>query len=698
MRMAERLAIGQRLRDTGRNDKWKWFAKRAAAAQIPRVKKKVATLLLMLLVSLPSLWAQGPAPSPLLSPAPVLQPATPLPELALAHELTKPDLEAFLDALIPAQLQSRDIAGAVISVVKDGQVLLAKGYGYADFAAKKPVIADQTLFRPGSISKVFTATAVMQLVEQGKLDLDRDVNDYLDFAIPKTYAEPVTLRRILTHTAGFEETLKNLFVPSASAMRPLREYLIGAMPARIFPPGSVPSYSNYGLTIAGYIVERVSGEPFDKYVAAHILTPLRMEHSSFAQPLPENLETNMSQGYLAAAQGSRAFEFVTSSPAGALSATATDMTRLMLAFLGEGTLEGATILKPETVRAMETRQFELHPALHGIGLVLMDYSMNGQRIVGHGGDTIYFHSDMMLMPDAHVGLFISYNSAGSRPGGGRTEVIRALLNRYFPEPVTAVPAIDLKTAQADGRAVSGLYSGSRRGESTLLKVAAVLGQTSVRSDQNGVLTIEGVQSPRGGLKQWREIGPLVYREVDGADVIAFRRNTNGVVTDLLPAAPIHIAQRVTGLANKKILLPVLGLSLGLVVLTLLFWPVAALVRRRYGRPLFTNTLDRVLYVLTRLVCLLQVLFLLLILFPLTMADKNIGFIGDGIDPWLSTAHVLGWIVSAGLLAVASSVVRSWRAEDLGWWARVHSTLLLIASTIFISFAWWSHLLTPSLKF
>jgi hypothetical protein len=328
----------------------------------------------------------------------------------------------------------------------------------------------------------------------------------------------------------------------------------------------------------------------------------------------------------------------------------------------------------------------------------MDYSMNGQRIVGHGGDTIYFHSDMMLMPDAHVGLFISYNSAGSRPGGGRTEVIRALLNRYFPEPVTATAAIDLKTAQADGRAVSGLYTGSRRGESTLLKVAAVLGQTSVSSDQNGVLTIKGVQGPRGGLKQWREIGPLVYREVDGADVIAFRRNTNGVVTDLLPAAPIQMAQRVTGLASKKVLLPVLGVSLGLVVLTLLFWPVAVLVRRRYGRPLFTSTLDRVLYVLTRLVCLLQVVFLLLIVFPLTMADKNIGFIGDGIDPWLSTAHVLGWIVSAGLLAVAFSVVRSWRAEGLGWWARVHSTLLLIASTIFISFAWWSHLLTPSLKF
>lgn len=641
--------------------------------------------------------AQGPAPTPLFSPAPVL-PAAPVAESGGIHELTKADLEPFLDALLPAQLQNRDIAGAVVAVVKDGQVLLAKGYGYADFAARKPVVADQTLFRPGSISKVFTATAVMQLVEQGKLDLDRDVNDYLDFAIPKTYSEPITLRRLLTHTAGLEETLKNLFVPSAREMRPIRDYLIAAMPQRIFAPGTVPSYSNYGLTLAGYIVERISGKPFEKYIAAHILEPLRMEHSSFAQPLPPALEARMSQGYLAAAQGSRKFEFVPASPAGALSATATDMTRLMLAFLGEGTLDGAAILKPETVRAMEARQFELHPALHAMGFVLMDYSMNGQRIAGHGGDTIYFHSDMMLMPDAHVGLFISYNSAGSRQGGGRTEVIRAFLNRYFPDPAQPPPTLDLKTAQADGQAVSGVYNGSRRGESTLLKVAAVLGQISVNAEPNGVLTIEGVQSPRGGLKQWREIGPLLYREVDGPDLIAFRRDANGVVTDLLPASPIHLAQRVTGFATKKVLLPVLGASLAILLATLLFWPVAVIVRKRYDRPLFSTRFDRILYLLSRLVCALEIGFLVLLALPFSLVDRNIAFISDGIDPWLSAAHLAGWIAAAGLIVLAVAAVRFWVVWDLGWWARLHATLLLLASVTLMSFAWYAHLLTPSLKF
>jgi CubicO group peptidase (beta-lactamase class C family) len=239
--------------------------------------------------------AQGPAPSPFISgPSP---PPAQVPAVATQPSpppvLTKADFETFLDALIPSQLRNRNIAGAVVSVVKDGQVLFQKGYGYADFEAKKPVLPDQTLFRPGSISKLFTATAVMQLVEQGKLDLDRDVNDYLDFEIPKTYPEPVTLRRLLTHTAGFEDTLKNLFVAHESDLKPLSTYLLNEMPARIFPPGKVPSYSNYGFTVAGYIVERVSGEKFERYIDNHILKPLQMTNSTFDQPLPPQLAPQM---------------------------------------------------------------------------------------------------------------------------------------------------------------------------------------------------------------------------------------------------------------------------------------------------------------------------------------------------------------------------------------------------------------------
>ncbi len=195
-----------------------------------------------------------------------------------SHELTAQDVEAFLDGIVPLQLEHDDIAGATISIVKDGKLLLAKGYGYADIEKKKPVSAEETLFRPGSVSKLFTWTAVMQLVEQGKLDLDRDVNTYLDFKIPDAFGRPITLKNLLTHTPGFEEAIKDLFAVGSESPD-LGKYLKTHIPKRIYPPGTVPAYSNYGAALAGYIVERVSGRPFNDYIEESIFKPLG--HDSF---------------------------------------------------------------------------------------------------------------------------------------------------------------------------------------------------------------------------------------------------------------------------------------------------------------------------------------------------------------------------------------------------------------------------------
>jgi CubicO group peptidase (beta-lactamase class C family) len=546
--------------------------------------------------------AQGPAPSPLISapsPPPTNVPVV-APQPSPAAELTKADFETFLDALIPSQLRNRNIAGAVVSVVKDGQVLFQKGYGYADVEQRKPVLPHQTLFRPGSISKLFTATAVMQLVEQGKLDLDRDVNDYLDFTIPKTYPEPVTLRQLLTHTGGFEETLKNLFVAHESDLKPLRTYLTNEMPARIFPPGKIPSYSNYGFTLAGYIVERVSGEKFERYVENHILKPLRMNNSTFDQPLPPKLAPQMSKGYLSAPKKPRDFEFVQLAPAGALSTTAADMTRFMLAFLQGGAVDGTSILKPETVQQMETRQFEFNPMLTGLGITFMEYLIDPVRIIAHGGDTVYFHSDMVLAPDAHFGYFLSYNSLGKDVGGGRGEVFRTFVNRYFPSSNQAKADFDPNTAKSDGRAVSGVYDGTRRGETTLLKILALAGQFKVGSDKEGVLQIEGMKNQSGELKRWREIAPLVYREIDGLERIGFRRDASGAVGEMLPFPAIYEGQRVPWYASKIFIGLVIGGNLLLALLTVLLWPVAVLIRKRYRRPLFSVKSDRVLYFLSRI--------------------------------------------------------------------------------------------------
>jgi CubicO group peptidase (beta-lactamase class C family) len=661
---------------------------------------RFAALVVSYAIAISVAAAQGPAPSPLVS-APSPPPANVAvvtPQPSPAPELSQADFETFLDALIPSQLRNRNIAGAVMSVVKDGQVLFQKGYGYADVEEKKPVLPDQTLFRPGSISKLFTATAVMQLVEQGKLDLGRDVSDYLDFTIPKTYAEPITLRQLLTHTAGFEETLKNLFVAHETDIKPLRTYLVNEMPARIFPPGKIPAYSNYGFTLAGYIVERVSGEKFERYVENHILKPLGMNHSTFDQPLPPQLAPQMSRAYLTASKKPRDFEFVQAVPAGALTTTGADMTRFMLAFLQDGSVDGVSILKPETVRQMENRQFEFHPKLCGLGITFMEYLIDPIRIIAHGGDTVYFHSDMILIPDAHLGYFLSYNSLGKDVGGGRAEVWHTLVNRYFPTAAQPKADFDSNTAKSDGRAVSGFYNGTRRAETTFLKILALSDQFKVSSDNEGVLQVEGMKNQSGELKRWRKVAPLVYREIDGLERIGFRRDASGAVREILPFPAIYLGQRVPWYASKIFVGLVVGGSLLLALLTVLLWPVAVIIRKRYERPLFSTRSDRVIYFLSRLVSLGQVLFVLAPIVVLSQGLEHIVILGDAINPWLQAFHVIGWILIGGVVLLIVAAIRFARLPGRGVWFRTHAILLAIGGIAFGLFAWQYNLLDASLKF
>src|SRR5262245_8832636 len=352
----------------------------------PKNRRRSAITIMCLLCLFVAVMGQTPKET-----LPKNETPLPAPSPAGAHEMTAADVEAFLDGLVPLQIKHDDIAGATIAVVKDGKLLFAKGYGYADVEKKKPVSPQDTLFRPGSISKLFTWTAIMQLYEQGKLDLDRNVNDYLDYKIPDAFGKPITLKNIMTHTPGFEEQVKDLFRTDTSKLN-LGEYLKTHIPQRIYPPGTVPAYSNYATAVAGYIVERVSGKPFDQYIAENILKPLNMTHSSFSQPLPKELAPLMSNGYRLGSDKPEAFEVVNPFPAGSLSSSATDMAQFMMAHLADGQLGNAQILKPETARLMHSRLFGLDDQTNAMCYGFYEESRNGHRIIGHGGDTINFHS------------------------------------------------------------------------------------------------------------------------------------------------------------------------------------------------------------------------------------------------------------------------------------------------------------------
>jgi CubicO group peptidase (beta-lactamase class C family) len=317
------------------------------------------------------------------------------------------ELEAFLDGVMKAHLSSHNIAGATLSVVKDGKLLFAKGYGYADVEKREKVDPAKTLFRTGSTGKLFTWTAVMQLVEQGKLDLDADVNTYLEgFKIPETFPQPITITHLLTHTPGFEDSFLGMAAREPEDTVPLGKWLAEHMPARVRPPGQFTAYSNYGTALAGYIVELISGMPYEQYVEEHIFKPLDMTHTTCSQPPSGELEKAMSTGYEYENgwHKEKPFEiFRSMGPAGLMSTTAIDMANFMMTHLDYGKFNDIRILQEETAKRMQRRLFSHDPRVNGNAHGFWENRMNGLRIIEHGGDTFFFHTLMALIPGIDTG-------------------------------------------------------------------------------------------------------------------------------------------------------------------------------------------------------------------------------------------------------------------------------------------------------
>jgi CubicO group peptidase (beta-lactamase class C family) len=663
-----------------------------------RIRRPGFVLGIVLLLSLlvPAFAQKLKPPNPL-APKPQVAPQAeaPRPMSTPVPELTAADLETFLDGIMPLQLAREDIAGATIAVVKDGKLFFAKGYGFADVSKRVPISPDGTLFRPGSISKLFTWTAVMQLVEQGKLDLDRDVNDYLDFKIPPTFSKPITLRDIMTHTPGFEEVIKELIVGDAKDLTPLGQYVKTNLPQRIYPPWTTPAYSNYATTVAGYIVQRVSGESFETYIEQHILKPLGMNSTTFRQPLPDALKDRMSKGYNVASHDPGQFELVEAAPAGACSTTATDMARFMIAHLQDGQFEGAQILQPDTARRMHSRQFANLPDMNAMALGFYEETRNGHRIIGHAGDTDYFHSDLHLIPDANLGFFISYNSGGKGEISTRTAVWHQILDRYFP--FTPAPAENVKSAAQDAQTVAGRYLVSRRSETTIMKVLTSIGQSKVFVNDDGTISVSDEKDLNGAPKRYKEIAPLMFRDPNGQDRIAFRRDTDGSLT-LITDFPAFVFQRVTALQNSAFNLSLLIGCLSVMALALLIWPISALTRRHYGRKSGLEPREHRLWVLVRIVCALNILFVAGYTIFFTMAEKDISVVSPSHDPWLRLIQFVGWLGCLGALVALYNAVRAWKTPNRWIWSKLVETAICLACLGLVWFVYYWNMLHWSLKY
>jgi len=437
-------------------------------------------------------------------------------------------LEAFVDGLVLPLMKNHNIPSGTIAMVKGGDVIFAKGYGYQNIEKNIRVDPAKTLFRPGSTSKLFTWVAVMQMVEQGKLDLDADINKYLkSFQIKDTYpGQPVTMRHIMTHTAGFEEGFVGYLIKDDPAeIISLAESMKRYQVERVNPPGAQSSYSNYATALAGLIVSNISGIEFSDYIQREIFDVLGMKSSSFKEPLPDYLNENMALAY-AYENGTFAekpFEIISNfGPAGAMSATATDMVKFAQAILNGGEYNGGRVLKKTTVKQMLTRNFSHDDRLMGMALGFYETEENGLRFVGHGGDTQYFHSDLTIDAQNEIAYFISF--ASEEGGVIRSAFTGAFYDTFYPEEQKEIVPLDDFATRADKYA--GNYLMWRSGFSKIEKPLMLVSGITVQSTQDDTLVVDLM----GDVTQYVEVEKNLFQALNDTGKLAFQENTKGEIT------------------------------------------------------------------------------------------------------------------------------------------------------------------------
>lgn len=472
-----------------------------------------------------------------------------LPAAALATARSPAGLEAYVDGLVSAVMAEHRIPGLVISIVGDDRILLSKGYGIADADGRVPPDPSATLFRIGSVTKTFTWLAVMQLAEQGRLDLHADVNDYLkELRIAPWEGRPLTLHDLMAHRAGFEETGgRFLFETDPDRVLAFRRWLAMHAPRRVRAPGEAVAYSNYGTTLAGAIVENVSGMPLHEYLETRIFEPLGMRSTTILEPVGKPLAAepyavpslasgaaDFSAGFVQRNGVRRAYGFEFASgiaPAGAGSSTAHDMARYMLGLLKDEEAESPLLLRPETVMRMRERSYPADERVPGFAHGFLNGRANGQEYFGHGGITTTFSTTMLVWPSLELGVFVSINQRG---GAGAVSGIPLAIQEYWlssgreeDSPGTAfAPTASPEHSGQNFCCFDGYYLTNRRAYTTLAKFDYLArGFARVSTADDGTLLLA-----RGAdTSAWLPLAPLVFTNALSGAVMAFEADTDGRV-------------------------------------------------------------------------------------------------------------------------------------------------------------------------
>jgi len=590
-------------------------------------------------------------------------------------------LAVFVDGMVQGQIAAHDIPAVTVSIVKDDKVIFAKGYGWQDYEKRIPVKADTSLFRPGSVSKLFTWTAVMQMVEQGKLDLDTDVNTYLKtFQIPATYAEPITLRHIMTHTAGFEEGgLGYLIIVDPAKMLPLKVAMAKYIPRRINKPGVYSSYSNYATALAGLMVENVSGTPFNQYIEENIFKPLGMNSSSFVEPLPEALHKNMAVGHKrkAGVLKSQPFEIISSfSPAGALSSTATDMAKFMMAHLNNGRLGDVQILQADTAKLMHSVAYKTDERVAGMNLGFYENFFNGHRMIGHGGDTHQFHSDLMIDKAENLGIYVSYMGNGGAKG--RSKFVQNFYDQYYPQALEEItPPEDFNDRASR---FAGTYTFWRKNVSNIEKAFGIGGGLDVVATGESTLML----GLGGESRQFVEIDKNLFRQVDGPMRIVFGEDENGNIRDFgVDGSPFMEASRQPAIESSFFANTLPGISL---LLFLTVW-VGWMYRRKEFKTMSSG--ERTALKMSMGVSGINLIFLILMVSVLSIYDETLA---SDVPTALYLTMILPNIAVLLTIGMVWCAVKCWQNAYWRLGRRIHFTLVTLAA-VYISwfFYYWNML-------
>jgi CubicO group peptidase (beta-lactamase class C family) len=430
-------------------------------------------------------------------------------------------LAAFVDSFMTARMNSERIPGAGFVFVENGRVSMIRGYGYADVAQRRLVDPESTIWRVGSISKVFTATAVMLLVDRGAVQLDAPVDRYVHrVPIPATYAEPVTVRQLLNHTAGFDEIRPGTQTQTRDSVLSLDRFLTGRL-VRIRPPGRTTAYSTYGITLAGEMIEEVAGVRYESFMQRNIWEPLGMRRASIN--VPAALQKDVAIGYELRGDSlvAQPWEWYHTTPASSINATVADMGRFLLAHLRPARAGTARILSDTALREMHRRQIAMHPSVPGYALGFNEDQIGALRVLEHGGNMAGFSALMVLIPSENAGFFVVNQFEGSRL---RDDLKWLLLERFFPAakqrrpvPGTLPPVETVRPARFAGRYIPLVSCFSCQP----IRAGSVM---TVSANADGTLQFAG--------GRWIAVDSLRFVKDSGSGYIVFRADSTGAVKEL----------------------------------------------------------------------------------------------------------------------------------------------------------------------